>query len=41
MNKEEENLLKEFAKLRGETSDSAKILKDDTLIKKIRGAFRF
>ena len=42
LNREEEELIKKFAELRGEDGNSAKVKADDgSLLNKIRGAFRF
>ncbi len=42
LNKEQEELIKKFAKLRGEDQDSSTIKQDDgSILAKLRGAFRF
>jgi molecular chaperone DnaJ len=42
LNREQEELIKKFAKLRGEDKDSSTLKKDDgSLMNKLRGAFRF
>jgi molecular chaperone DnaJ len=42
LNREQEELIKKFAELRGEDGTSAKVKADDgSLLNKIRGAFRF
>jgi molecular chaperone DnaJ len=42
LNKEQEELLRKFASLRGENGDTSKVKQDDgSLMAKLRGALRF
>ena len=42
LNREQEELIKKFAQLRGEDKDSSEVKRDDgSIMNKLRGAFRF